>query len=239
MEDPTGQVPINLSQTQLLSAGFITEYSIILVEGEMVDGTLYAHRIGHPIYETRRKAIDAIGLQNSDIFDAVPSLNELVKLREQEVEHGQEGMFIILSDVHLNDIRVLSKLEELFRGFENFDPLPVFVLMGNFSSRYPSSSAKVSVNDTISGYFNELATIIIKFPNIAKEGRFVIIPGPHDPGLGAILPRPPIPSIFTSSLRNKVKHVHFASNPCRVRYFSKEFVLENLTYSLNCVEILF
>jgi DNA polymerase epsilon subunit 2 len=100
--------------------------------------------------------------------------------------------------------------------------------MGNFSSRYPSSSASGSVNDTISGYFDELASIIGKFPHIAKEGRFVIIPGPNDPGLGAILPRPPIPSVFTTSLRNKVKHVHFASNPCRVRYFSKEFVLGKL-----------
>ena len=88
------------------------------------------------IYTVHHESVhrpDAIGLQSSDIFDAVSSLNNLGKLREQEVKHGQEGTFIILSDFHLNDILVLSKLEELFRDFENFHPLPVFVLMGNIS----------------------------------------------------------------------------------------------------------
>lgn len=224
LEDPTAQIPIDLSSGEFLSDGFITEHSICLVEGEMMDGILVVNRIGHPIYESRKDAIDAIGLANSDLFGAIPTLSELARLREEEVKHGEDGMFVLLSDVHLDDARVLQKLEQLFQGFEGFDPLPVFVFMGDFASRYPSAVEK-NANATIMGYFDDLASIICKFPKIANEGKFILVPGQNDPGIGNILPRPQIPNFFTSGLRSKVKHIHMASNPCRLRFFSKEFVI--------------
>jgi DNA polymerase epsilon subunit 2 len=39
------------------------------------------------------------------------------------------------------------------------------------------------------------------------------------------LPRRPIPEQYTKSLRQRVRHITFASNPCRVRYFTQEIVL--------------
>lgn len=39
------------------------------------------------------------------------------------------------------------------------------------------------------------------------------------------LPRRPIPELYTKSLRQRVRHVTFGSNPCRVRYFTQEIVL--------------
>jgi len=224
LEDPTAQIPISLTQTQLLTTGFITEQSIVLVEGELIDGTLLVHKIGHPIFEPRRNALDAIGLRETDIFGAIPTLGELAKLRAMEERHGCEGMFVILSDVHLDDARVLKKLEVLLEGFDGCDPLPVFCLLGNFTSGRGGSSS----NATTVGYFDELANIIAKFPRIAAEGRFILVPGLEDVGLGAIVPRPPLPEYVTGSLRAKVRHVHFGSNPCRIRYFSKEFVLGRL-----------
>lgn len=228
LEDPSAQVPIDLSETQLLSNGFITENSIVLVEGEMVDGVFRCNRMGHPIFEPRAQALDAVGLQSSDIFNAIPTLSELSRLKEQENRHGSDGMFVILSDVHLDDSRVLSKLEVLFSGYNDYTPLPVFVLMGNFSSQYSfvSGSECGNSNAAMIGYFEDLANIISKFPNIAREGRFVFIPGENDPGLGRqILPRPAIPSFFTGPLRSKVNNIYFATNPCRIRYYSKEIVL--------------
>jgi len=227
LEDPTAQIPIDLSMGEFLSDGFITEHSICLVEGEIVDGILVVKRIGHPIYESRKEAIDAIGLANSDLFGAIPTLSELAKLREEEVKHGEDGMFVLLSDVHLDDGRVLEKLERLFEGFEGFDPLPVFVFMGDFAAKYPSAVER-NANATIMGYFDDLASIICKFPKVANEGKFILVPGQNDPGIGSILPRPQIPNFFTAGLRSKVKHVHMASNPCRLRFFSKEFVIGRL-----------
>ena len=227
LEDPTAQVPMDLSAGEFLSDGFITEHSICLVEGEMVDGILVVHKIGQPIYESRKEAIAAIGLANSDLFGAIPTLSELSKLREEEVKHGEDGLFVLLSDVHLDDTRVLEKLEKLFEGFKGFDPLPVFIFMGDFASKYPSAVEK-NANATIMGYFDDLANVILKFPKVAKEGKFIIVPGQNDPGIGSIMPRPQIPNFFTTSLRSKVKHVHMASNPCRLRFFSKEFVIGRL-----------
>ena len=227
LEDPSAQVLMDLSEAEVSSEGFITENSICLVEGKMQEGILKVHRIGEPIYECRKEAIDAIGIQNSDIFGSIPTLSELAKLREQEIKHGPEGNFIILSDVHLDDIRVLENLTKLFEGFQDFDPLPVFVLMGDFASKYPSAHLP-NANSIITGLFDDLASTICNFPKLAKEGRFILVPSQNDPGLGSILPRPPIPNFFTSGLRSKVNNVHLASNPCRLRYFSKELVIGRL-----------
>ena len=176
---------------------------------------------GSPIVENRSDAIKAIGLQNSDIFHSIGSLSELEKLRDQEIEHGQEGMFVILSDVYLDSPTVLEKLEHMLEGYSDFTPLPIFVFMGNFTSKPLSGSEGAKA---MMGYFEDLTAIISKFPTVANEGRFVFIPGPNDPGIAGSLPRGPIPKVFTNSVRSKVKHAIFASNPCRMRFFTKEIV---------------
>lgn len=238
-------MPLNFSQASLLTDGFVSENSIVLVEGEAIDGVLHVHNMGKkrlvfivllcypdipfliyilsksgsPIVENRSDAIKAIGLQNTDIFNSIGSLSELEKLRDQEIEHGQDGMFVVLSDVYLDSPSVMEKIEQMLQGYSDFSPLPIFVFMGNFTSKPLSGGTKAMVS-----YFDDLTNIICKFPNVAKEGRFVFIPGPNDPGISGVLPRGPIPNYFTTSLRSKVKHAIFASNPCRMRFFSKELV---------------
>ena len=221
LEDSTAQVPLDLSETQVLTDGFITENCIVLVEGEMVDGTLHVLRMGNPIVETRHDSRDTIGLANSDLFQSMSTMAELDKLGEQEEEHGPDGMFVVMSDVHLDKPSVLEKLETLFEGFQEMDPLPIFVLMGNFCSVPIARDGPKAVMAN----FDDLANVIAKFPRIASQGKFIFVPGPNDPGMADILPRPPLPKHFTGGLRSKLSHVHFATNPCRLRYFSKEIVL--------------
>lgn len=129
-------------------------------------------------------------------------------------------MFVVLSDVHLDSPAVLEKIERMLEGYSEFTPLPIFVFMGNFTSKPMSSSGTKAT----AGYFEDLAAVICKFPRVASEGRFVFVPGPNDPGISGILPRGPVPDYFTSSVRSKVKHAVFASNPCRMRFFTKEIV---------------
>jgi len=224
LEDPTAQIHMDLSMAELVSDGYMTEHSICLVEGAMVDGVLAVKKIGHPIYESRSDAIAAIGLQNSDIFGAIPTITELARLKDEEEKNWSEGLFVILSDVHLDDSIVLEKLELLFQGYHEFEVLPVFIFMGDFASRYPSAVID-NANTTTAGYFDELGTIICKYPRLAEEGRFILVPGQNDPGVGSVLPRPKIPDFFTHGLRSKVRHVHMTSNPCRLRYFSKEILI--------------
>jgi DNA polymerase epsilon subunit 2 len=138
------------------------------------------------------------------------------------MKYGEDGMFVVLSDVHLDNPSVLDKLEIMFDGYSDFSPLPVFVFMGNFTSK-PLSASSNGANDII-GYFEDLTSLICKFPKISSEGRFVFVPGPNDPGMTGVLPRGPIPNYFTGSVRSKVKHAFFATNPCRMRFFTKELV---------------
>jgi len=222
LEDHTAQVPLNFSEASLLTDGFVTENSVVLIEGEAIDGILHVHNMGSPIVENRLDSIKAIGLQNSDVFNSIGSLFEYEKLREQEIEHGEDGMFVVLSDVYLDSPAVIEKIERMLEGYSDFSPLPIFVFMGNFTSK-PLSSASEGTKAMIS-YFEDLANVICKFPNVANEGRFVFIPGPNDPGITGVLPRGPIPNYFTSALRSKVKNVMLASNPCRMRFFTKEIV---------------
>lgn len=157
-----------------------------------------------------------------DIFSSISTLSELEKERQQEMKYGEDGMFVVLSDVHLDNPSVLDKLEIMFDGYSDFSPLPVFVFMGNFTSK-PLSASSNGANDII-GYFEDLTSLICKFPKISSEGRFVFVPGPNDPGMTGVLPRGPIPNYFTGSVRSKVKHAFFATNPCRMRFFTKELV---------------
>ena len=191
-----------------------------MIEGEAIDGVLYVHNLGSPIVENRQDAINAIGLQSSDIFNSIGSLGELENLREQEVKHGQEGMFVVLSDVHLDSPAVVEKIDRMLEGYSDFSPLPIFVFMGNFTSKPLSGEG----TRAMMSYFDDLTNVICKYPDIARNGRFVFVPGPNDAGISGILPRGPIPNYITTSLRSKVRHAIFASNPCRMRYFSKEIV---------------
>lgn len=93
--------------------------------------------------------------------------------------------------------------------------------MGSFVSK----SATVSGGrEAVELSFKLLADAIASAPRIAEQGKFIIIPGNRDPGLSKILPRRAIPDIFLKDLKRKVRHVNFASNPCRLRFFTQEIV---------------
>jgi len=54
---------------------------------------------------------------------------------------------------------------------------------------------------------------------------FLFVPGPTDPWSSDLLPRAPLPDALTKPLLAKIPHVTFASNPCRIRWFSQEIVI--------------
>jgi len=153
------------------------------------------------------------------LFTAMSTLGQAEEVRQQERIHGPDGTIVVLSDVHLDKTDVVEKLATLFDGFQNLVSLPLFVLMGNFCSApcHPK---------TMMGYLDELAQLVAKAtPRLAEEARFVLVPGPEDPGLEHVLPRPPLPPSLRASLEHRIHHIHFATNPCRLRYFSKELVI--------------
>lgn len=67
--------------------------------------------------------------------------------------------------------------------------------------------------------------MIVSYPMISRTCHFVLVPGPLDITLNSILPRRPLLSSFVSRMKNKVPNVHFATNPCRIKFFGQEIVI--------------
>ncbi|CAM9757558.1 unnamed protein product [Phaeothamnion confervicola] len=229
LEDLTSQVPLDFSQAGQ-TAGMFTEHSVVVVEGEMVDGVLRVHMMGLPPPEAREETLSVLG--HTDLFGRGVTPQQQTRLAELG-RRAADAMFVILSDVHLDRPDVLDKLRALFRGFAGLSPPPVFVLMGNFTST-PVSHAPESVGQ-LAGHFAALAAVIAETPRLAESARFVFVPGPNDPGAGNTLPRPPLPTLFTAALRELVKHTTFATNPCRLRFYAQEMVLfrEDLLFKMQ------
>jgi DNA polymerase epsilon subunit 2 len=66
-----------------------------------------------------------------------------------------------------------------------------------------------------------LRRYIKDFPRLRQEARWVIVPGPGDPGVSAALPRPALRPSLTGKLREALPRATFASNPARVRFRSQ------------------
>lgn len=164
----------------------------------------------------------------------------MIKAKFQPTVLANEHVnFVILSDVWLDHPRTMSALQMLFEGYAAAaEERPMlFVLCGNFAQkgwegqgglkRYTSQLYRQSnghVELIAADGFNALADLIASFPLLAQS-HFVFVPGPTDPWTSNALPRPALPTAFTSRLTSKVPKARFVSNPCRLRYFGQEIVV--------------
>jgi DNA polymerase epsilon subunit 2 len=236
IEDMATSVQLDISSEVKLVSGLFTEGCMVLADGVLTDGIFKVESLGFPPPEKRKVTLKAF--PQLDCFGYDFQGRDKEKEKQQMLttlfEERTADMMVILSDVHLDKPAVLAKLRRLFDGMKSAKP-PLFVFMGNFSSKNQSSSDAKK----ITGYFDALADLILEFPSIYKQTKFVFVPGPQDPGLGNVLPRPPIPHFFTKKLREKLPNVEFTSNPCRILYYGKEYVFfrEDLLHKMrrNCV----
>ena len=98
-------------------------------------------------------------------------------------------MFVVLSDVWLDRDATFARLRAVFEGFDSLDVIPsMFVLMGDFAS-VPFGPTHFDFAAYSRG-FDRLAELVRDFPRLRQEARWVILPGPGDPGVSAALPRP-------------------------------------------------
>jgi DNA polymerase epsilon subunit 2 len=70
-----------------------------------------------------------------------------------------------------------------------------------------------------------LADLIASYPSITRSTHFVFVPGPLDITMNSTLPRRPLLSSFVGRLKAKIPKVHFATNPCRIKFFDQEIVV--------------
>ena len=218
LEDPTGYVELDVSECTF-QAGLFVENSIVLAEGMYEDKIFHVIAVGFPPLETAQESRNYFG--NVNFFGGPSSTNakSSVKLSTMMSEN-QDSLFVFLSDVHLDDHKVMEKLSTLFTGYADAPPT-AFVFMGNFSSR-PYGPKR---NQDIKERFTALGDMILGYPDLVEKSQFLFVPGPQDPGQANILPRPPIPSVLVRGVSERIPGAKFCSNPTRIQFCTQEVVV--------------
>lgn len=222
IEDVHTKFPLDFSESETgeWDHQLITDGSFVLAEGEMAADKFHVHKLQVPSAVTRQVSLDRDQVP-VQVFGGNLSDEQLHVLRIKEDENP-DGMYVVLSEVHLDKVRVLEKLADLFQGYEESAPPAAYVLMGNFSST-PFSPTQDGVKAYREG-FERLKLLMRHVPNHVERGtRFIFVPGNKDPG-AQMLPRAPLPNYLTSDIAKDIPGVIMATNPCRVRHFSRELV---------------
>ncbi|KAK6091811.1 DNA-directed DNA polymerase epsilon, subunit B [Batrachochytrium dendrobatidis] len=222
LEDTDAFIQLEFQKIMQQGPGMITRNCFMLIQGDYTDqGTFKVDVIGHPLPERREDSISAFG-NNVDFFGGARFSDEQHVLEKIELDAVDISM-VFISDVWLDQTRVLDKLRILLKGFSDAVVPLVFVFSGNFSSTpyiYNGSESKRYKEG-----FDNLADLISEFPLITEQAHFVFVPGPHDPWAPNILPRAPIPKSLTEKIRQKVLHTYFTTSPCRIKYCTQEIVI--------------
>ncbi|KAG9130326.1 hypothetical protein Leryth_004313 [Lithospermum erythrorhizon] len=232
LEDLTAAVEIDLSNYRI-TTGFFSENTIVLAEGEMLLNDIFQVKTcGFPPLEDRNKSLAfCAGL---DLFGSgAQTKDEILRLSEDESRAVNE-MFVILSDVWLDDEKTMRNLEVVLDGYENVEVVPsLFVFMGNFCSR-PCNLAFNSYS-MLRSQFGKLGQKVAACPRLMEKSTFLFIPGPDDIGPSTALPRCPLPMYLTQEFQRHVPNSFFMSNPCRIKFYTQEIVFfrQDLLYKMR------
>ncbi|KAL1810656.1 DNA polymerase epsilon subunit B-like isoform X1 [Daucus carota subsp. sativus] len=232
LEDLTAAVEINLSNAKI-TTGFFSENTIVLAEGEMLlDGMFQVKTCGFPPLEDREKSS---GLFSGIDFFGSGKLAKEETLRLAELEtRAVNDMFVILSDIWLDNEDTMKNLQTVLDGYENVEVVPsLFVFMGNFCSH--PCNLSFSSYSTVRMQFEKLGQIIAAHNRLLEHSRFLFIPGPDDAGPSTVLPRCPLPNYLTEELQKHVPNAVFGSNPCRIKFYTQEIVFfrQDLLYRMR------
>ncbi|XP_038162980.1 DNA polymerase epsilon subunit 2 isoform X1 [Cyprinodon tularosa] len=234
LEDPTGTVQLDMSKAQFHN-GLYTESCFVLAEGWYEDGVFHVNGFGFPPTEPSSATRAYYGNINFFGGPSTTSVKMSSKLKQLE-EENEDAMFVIVSDLWLDSVEVMEKLNVMFSGYAALPPT-CFIFCGNFSSAPYGKTQIKSLRESL----KSLADIICAYPSIHSSSRFVFVPGPEDPGPGTILPRPPLADHITEDFQQRVPCSVFTTNPCRIQYCSQEIVImrEDLVNKMcrNCVRL--
>ncbi|NXY10707.1 DPOE2 polymerase, partial [Pteruthius melanotis] len=223
----------SLTLVHQFHSGLYTESCFVLAEGWYEDEVFHVNAFGFPPTEPSATTRAFYGNINFFGGPSSSSVKASAKLKQLE-EENEDAMFVFVSDVWLDQAEVLEKLHTMFSGYSSAPPT-CFFFCGNFSS-VPYGKNQIQ---SLKGSLKALADIICEYPSIHKSSRFVFVPGPEDPGLGSVLPRPPLAENITQEFRQLVPFSVFTTNPCRIQYCTQEIIIfrEDLVNKMcrNCV----
>lgn len=225
LEDADGFVELDFSTLDEPGDGLFSEGCFALVEGEYTEeATLEIIAIGQPPCEPRLTARSIYG-HIDFLGKGATSLLEDAQFQARICEEIPELHFFFLSDVWLDHPQTLPGIQKMFDNCIENDFIPkVIVMCGNFTSKSIAHGDGRDVQ-RYQENFDALADLIAAYPLITRSTHFVFIPGPLDITVNSTLPRRPLLSTLTGRLKSKVPKAHFATNPCRIKFFDQEVVV--------------
>lgn len=215
LEDPTGVVPLDLSEAKMHS-GLFCEGSFVLAEGTYKDKELKVAGLGFPPPELASSSRAFFGVANTWGGKSKTLLKYSQNLEQIEKKNENDGI-VFLADCCLDMPQVMTKLKVLFDGFDEVPPIAI-VLMGPFMKNYDDMYA-------LKGRLNALGDLINDTSRLKRETYIVLVPATEDPISTGILPRWPLAEIFSSELKQKCPKVICATNPCRIQYCTQQIVV--------------
>lgn len=196
LEDLNSSIKLEISKTIEKNSGFFCEGCVVLVQGIHNDG----------IFNVSCMAQPPVSWISDDPFPT-PSIR-------WNIPWPDHSLIIVLSNVHLDDPRVLNMLDKLFQGYSEYTNL-MFIFIGNFSSQKVPDAYKYQK------MFENFSEILQKYQKLKDTAMWVFIPGPNDPGLGDFMPRQFFPPMFVHSLTD-LNRVKLSSNPSWVSFCGKK-----------------
>ncbi|KAK7380120.1 hypothetical protein VNO78_32543 [Psophocarpus tetragonolobus] len=203
-----GSCEISPIQSLVGQTGLFSENTIVVAEGEMlVEGIFQVLTCGFPPLEDRDKSVTQ--LAGHDFFGGGTfTKEETIRLEDME-KRAVNDMFVIFSDIWLDNEETLRKLETVLDGFESVEVVPsLFVFMGNFSSR-PCNLSFHSYS-SLRMQFGKLGEMIAAHTRLKEHSRFLFIPGPDDAGPSTVLPRCALPKYLTEELQKHIPNAIFS-----------------------------
>ncbi|KAH8855641.1 DNA polymerase epsilon subunit 2 [Schistosoma japonicum] len=250
-EDPSGVVELNLQQA-IFHEGLLPEGSIALIEGFYDDKILYVTGIGLPPCESpevSRRAFSVANPFGGGLPDApaAPLDTKMHKLLTT-TQAGSDAMLVILGETHLDKLDTLDQLNTLFAGYSACAPV-AFILSGNFLSADSVGKTCPERRIILRKLLRQLLTIFKNnFPEssesqntsqLNQSPQLILIPGPDDPVYAPqhILPRPGLGiDLISDDIKDRSPSscppwLRLASNPCRLRLYTREIVIFRANYS--------
>ena len=227
IEDPSNELQLDVIGCDRT---WMIEGLIVVVSGFAKNGKFQALRVALPPCEKREDSLSFY--RGLDFFGLAP---HDVHVARQLEERATRSAVCVLSEVLLDSDSCLKQLVKFFSAFEDrtdpeLDDL-CFVLVGNFSSRAVMLNEschveEISSREKFRRLFDAFASSVDSAAHrVCQHALFVFVPGPNDPTpLVGVLPAPPFSSNLLS-LNNRFRHLTFAPNPCRLRFFTTEIVI--------------
>ena len=213
LEDPTGSVRVSLSQLDPPIYGYYPSGSVVLMQGEYVDGLFSARAVVQPPVGQR------VGTK-ADLYGSEKWRNAGKEEKGKAVRMKTEVRSIrvvVLADIHIDDYSTMTRLETVFEGYQSYSNL-VFLLIGDFLS-LPTVNSEVYLQS-----FQRLVDLICKFEVLKEKCYWVLVPGPNDIGLGNVYPKDAFPELFLEPFQ-QLSNFMSGSNPSRVEICGVKMVV--------------